>query len=116
MVLANADLIDKLRVAVYHSIPFQAPTVGSWRRFSLPSGATRRFSSRSSLSAINSAFFYEKVVKVKADVAAFISFSPLDPAADRGANLNAARSAHRGDSQGGSGERFGLHPKNETRS
>jgi hypothetical protein len=28
-VLANPDLIDKLRVAVYPSIPFQAPTVGS---------------------------------------------------------------------------------------
>jgi hypothetical protein len=29
VVLANPNLIDKLRVAVYPSIPFQAPTVGS---------------------------------------------------------------------------------------
>jgi hypothetical protein len=62
--------------------PSQHLLWASWLRFSLPSGAARRVSSRSSLSAINSAFFYEKVVKVKADVAAFISFSPLDPAAD----------------------------------
>ena len=68
VVLADPDLIDKLGVAVPLSIPCWASIVGSLGRFSLPSEAVRRFSLRSSHSAINSAFFYEKVVKVKADV------------------------------------------------
>jgi hypothetical protein len=60
VVLAKPDLIDKLRVAVYSSIPVPAPTCRlSWLRFSLPSGAARRFSSRSSHPAIDSAFCSE---------------------------------------------------------
>jgi hypothetical protein len=46
VVLANPDLIDKLRVAVYPSIPFQAPTVGSpgcvFRFLPEPRGASAR--------------------------------------------------------------------------
>ena len=46
VLLANPDLIDKLRVAVYPSIPFQAPTVGSpgcvFRFLPEPRGASAR--------------------------------------------------------------------------
>jgi hypothetical protein len=57
VVLANFDLIDKLGVVVLLFASRSGTYCPlSWLLYSLPSAAVRRFSSRSSFSAINSAF------------------------------------------------------------
>src|SRR5262249_18103078 len=51
---------------------------------------------------------YEKVIKVKADVAAILKFSPFDSQLEADP-LDAASGAHRGDTQGGV-QRSALKP------